>query len=100
MGAAIVPDMCRFVPAFRTRAGGLGGFDLGLASVQALLEAAAKFLAREAHDDSRPARLEPDNPNVVPSADGFPPTRPLCRRNGAASGATSPAYAAARGAAK
>jgi hypothetical protein len=55
-------------PAFRTTVGGLGGFHLGLARVQALLEAAAKLLAREAHDDSRPARLEPQHPNVVPSA--------------------------------
>ena len=45
MGAAIVPDVCRFVPALRTTAGGLGGLDLGLAGVEALLEAATKLLA-------------------------------------------------------
>jgi hypothetical protein len=52
MGAAIVPDVCRFVPAFPTTACALGGLDLGLAAVQALLEAAAKLLAGEPDDDS------------------------------------------------
>jgi len=46
-------------------ASGLGGFDLGLAAVEPILEAAAKLLAREANDDSRPARLDPHHPHVV-----------------------------------
>jgi hypothetical protein len=41
MGATIVPDVCRFVRAVRATGRGLGGFDLGLAAVEALLEAAA-----------------------------------------------------------
>src|SRR5688500_18989477 len=44
---------------------GRRGFDPGLAAVQTFLEAAAQLLAREAHDDSRPARLDPHHPHVV-----------------------------------
>src|SRR5687767_8769962 len=66
MGAAIVPDVCRFVPGSGRRRG-LGGFDLGLAAVEALLEAAAELFAREAHDDPRTAGLDPQHPHVVAS---------------------------------
>src|SRR5918994_956134 len=68
MGAAIVPNAWRFVRSSRRTAGDLGGFDLGLASVQALLEATSKLFAREAHDDPRPAGLEPHHSDVVPPA--------------------------------
>src|SRR5918995_741227 len=65
MGAAIVPNVWRLVPA---TVGDLGGFDLGVAGVQALLEAAAKLFARERHEDPRPAGLEPHHPDVVTPA--------------------------------
>ena len=61
MGAAMVPDLCRFVPADqRLKTGGLprlvasGGFDLGPAAVEALLEAPPQILP--GHAQGRPRR--------------------------------------------
>ena len=52
---------------------------------------------------SPPRHASATTVHVLParrSGDGFPPTRPLWRTSGATSGPTSPASAAARGAAK